>query len=362
MTKPSLKAVAKIAGVSPSTVSNAYNKPGQMSEAVRERVLRVAADLGYPGPNPSASSLRSRRTGSIGMLFAQELTYAFSDPYCTELLSGVAEVVSESGINVVLMPVGPHVRTGGHSRDEELHLLQGVRRAALDGVIADGVDAEHPALRVLAERGIPVVTTTPDVGDRCVLVDDRDAGLRLGRYLGDLGHRRVAALADSLGTAGPRVGVTDTGELFPYSRLRIEGLREALGPDGDVVTVAAGANTIGSGAAATTAVLAAGSTPTAIVATTDLLALGALEALREAGTEPGTQLAVTGFDDIPQAAAAGLTTVRQPVREKGRTMARMLTDPSAVQGSIVTLPTEIIIRTTAGRARETPSAPPKETT
>ncbi len=203
--RPNLKTLAAAAGVSPSTVSNAYNRPEQLSVALRERILDLAAELGYPGPNPVASSLRSRRTGSIGVLFAQDLTYAFSDPYCTELLTGVAEVAGRTSTNVLLMPVGPHSVSTAYSRDEELRRVLGVRQAVLDGAVADGIDDSHPALRVLAERGIPVVSTVDSAGP-CVLVDDREAAAELGRYLRGLGHRRCAVLADSMDDGDPVLG------------------------------------------------------------------------------------------------------------------------------------------------------------
>ncbi|GEA86438.1 hypothetical protein Q760_13110 [Cellulomonas cellasea DSM 20118] len=354
--RPSLVTVAAAAGVSRSTVSNAYNRPDQLSEAVRRHVLDVAAELGYAGPDPAASALRSRRTGSIGVLFAQQLTYAFVDPYCADLLTGVAEVATATATNLLLMPVGPHAVSGAYSREEELRLVRGVRQAALDGAIADGLHPSHPLLRVLAERGIPVVTTD-GTGDRSVVVDDRAAGVGLGDHLRALGHRRVAVLGDSMDDGDPVVGADEAG-LFPYSRLRLEGVRAGLGDGAEVVVVSAGQNTGRSGRLAAAALLASARPPTCVVATTDVLALGVLEELRERGVEVGAAMSVTGFDDVPQAAAAGLTTVRQPVREKGRVMARMLLDAAAPEArdarerreTRVTLPTELVVRTTTGPA------------
>jgi DNA-binding LacI/PurR family transcriptional regulator len=271
--RPSLLTVAAAAGVSRSTVSNAYNRPDQLSAELRRRVLDVAAELGYAGPDPAASALRTRRTGSVGILFAQELTYAFSDPYCADLLTGVAEVAAATSTNMLLMPVGPHAVSRAYSREEELRLVQGVRQAALDGVIADGVDATHPVLRVLAERGIPVVTTDGS-GDRWVLVDDRAAGVGLGTHLRELGHRRVAVLADSMDDGDPLVGA-DPAQMFPYSRLRLDGVRAGLGPGADVVPVSAGQNTRRSGRDAAAVLLALTTPPTCVVATTDVLARGA---------------------------------------------------------------------------------------
>ncbi len=346
--RPSIKTVAAAAGVSPSTVSNAYRRPEQMTPAVRERVLDAADRLGYPGPNPIASSLRSRRTGSVGVLFAQDLTYAFSDPYCLDLLTGIAQVASEQATNVLLMPVGPHVVSRTYSRDEELRLLQSVRQAALDGVIADGVDPTHPVLRVLAERGVPVVGTVDGDGP-CVLVDDHDAAVVVGAHLRGLGHRRVVVVADSMDDDDVALADPDDPRIFPYARLRARGAEVGLGAGAQVATVSAGQNTPAAGRAAAALALGLPLAPTAIVATTDVLALGVLDELRERGLVAGQDVSVTGFDDVPRAAELGLTTVRQPVQDKGRLMARMLVDP-LVEAARVTLPTDLVVRTSTGPA------------
>src|SRR5215211_9117734 len=86
-----LTTVARAVGVSPTTVSNAYNRPHKLSPALRERILEAARELGYPGPNPIARSLRKGRAGSIGLLFGEALTYVFQDPGAVEFLRGLAE-------------------------------------------------------------------------------------------------------------------------------------------------------------------------------------------------------------------------------------------------------------------------------
>ena len=88
--RPSLKDVADALGVTAATVSNAYNRPNQLSPALRDRVLEKARLLGYPGPNPIARGLRRGRTGAIGVLYADRLSYAFKDPVAVELLAGIA--------------------------------------------------------------------------------------------------------------------------------------------------------------------------------------------------------------------------------------------------------------------------------
>jgi len=337
--KPSLKTVATAAGVSPSTVSNAYNRPQQLSAELRARILRVARDQGYAGPDAAARSLRSGRAGAIGVLFTAGLSYAFSDPYCLELLAGAAEVAETARTSLVLMPVARH-ESGRSAAPYDLHdSVAAVRHAVIDGAIADGIADDNPALRVLTDRGLPLVRSVGGQG-RSVVVDEHEAAVALGRHLRELGHRRLTFVAEG----------EDGEALRPYVRLRLAGLRSALGAT--AVTVrAAGPNTVEAGRSAAESILR-GARPTAVVASSDVLALGVLDALRAHGMRAGYDVSVAGFDDVPAAGVAGLTTVRQPVREKGRIMARMLLDPSFQERQVV-LPTRLVVRASTGAAAAT---------
>src|SRR5689334_16427908 len=156
-----LKTVAEQAGVSISTVSNAYNKPEQMSVEVRQRVLETARRLGYAGPNPAARSLRSARAGAIGLLFTEHLSYAFSDPYSVGMLAGLSEVAEAHRTGLLLIPL-PHLE---EEAPEEVELAaETMRMANVDGIVAYCVDADHPARQVALDRGLPLVSTV-DVDD-----------------------------------------------------------------------------------------------------------------------------------------------------------------------------------------------------
>jgi DNA-binding LacI/PurR family transcriptional regulator len=345
-----LKTVAEQAGVSVSTVSNAYNKPDQLSAEVRERVLATARRLGYPGPNPAARSLRSQRAGAIGLLFTEQLSYAFSDPYSVGMLAGLSEVAEEHRTGLLLIPLPS---SDASTPEDEALAADTMRQAVVDGVVAYCVDADHPARKVALERGLPMVSTIDIDDDRqgYVLIDEDGAAKSLGRHLRDLGHRRVGIIVDSRHAPGQPglVRPEDEAELYVDSRLRLEGLRTALGPEAQVTAVYAGHNSHEAGMHAAAWLLDRRDRPTAIAAISDVMALGSIQAAQQRGLVIGRDLSVTGFDDVPAAATAGLTTVRQPIADKGRLLGRMLLDPDFTQRRVV-LDTELVVRSSTGPA------------
>jgi len=343
-----MKDVAAAAGVSPSTVSNAYNKPEQLSAEVRHRILAKARELGYPGPDAAARSLRSRRAGAIGLLLTEQLSYAFSDPFAVGLLAGLAEVAERTRTGLLLIPL-PRYDVGTDT-DELRESVETVRRAVVDGIAAYCVDVGHPALDVIASRGLPFAHSDHDVPGRRVVIDEVGATRAVGEHLARLGHTNVAMVVDA-GRATDTPGeITDETVLYTNARLRAKGLREGLGAGARVTLVTGGHNSVESGLAAAEFVLDRRDRPTAIVAGGDVLAFGAMQAVRRRGLAPGHDISVTGFDDIPAADAAGLTTVRQPIREKGRMLGRMLLDPTYTDERVV-LPTELVIRSSTGPVR-----------
>lgn len=346
-----LKSVAEAAGVSISTVSNAYNKPDQLSAEVRQRVLETATSLGYPGPNPAARSLRSQRAGAIGLLFTEKLSYAFSDPYAVGMLAGLSEVAEAHRTSLLLIPL-PALEAG--NPDDVAFAADTMRRAVVDGVVAYCVDADHPARQVALARGLPLVSTVDLADDRqgYVLIDEEAASSSVGAHLRALGHRSVGVIVDSrLDTGGATtVDAAAEAELYDDSRQRLVGVRDALGPEARVTAVtAAGHNSHEAGVASAAFLLDRLERPTAIACVSDVLALGALEAIEARGLRVGRDISLTGFDDVPAAAAAGLTTIRQPIAEKGRLLGRMLLDPHYTERRVV-LPTELVVRSSTGPA------------
>jgi DNA-binding LacI/PurR family transcriptional regulator len=341
-----LKTVAEAAGVSVSTVSNAYNKPEQLSAELRDRILKISRELGYAGPNAAARSLRSARAGAIGLLFTEQLSYAFSDPYSVGMLAGLSEIVERTRTGLLLIPL-PERGLGDTDPQALIDSAETARKAVVDGIVAYCVEENHPALEVLMQRGLPMVKGWDADDSPCVFIDESGAARLVGEHISRLGHQTVAVVVDST-PHGPARVVADS-EPWRTARLRLKGFRQGLGPDVRVTVVAGGHNAVESGRRAAEFVLDQRDRPTAILTTGDVLAFGVLAAVRQRGLTPGRDISVAGFDDLPAAEAAGLTTVHQPIAEKGRLFGRMLLDPDFSE-TRVELPTELVVRSTTGPA------------
>jgi len=346
--RPTLRSVAQAAGVSTAQVSYAFSRPDRLTPQARAHVLAVARQQGYAGPDAAARSLRTGRAGAVGVIFTVGLSYAFSDPYVMTMVAGLTEVTERHRAGLVLIPFD----LSGTAGDEDAvrDSLDAVRRAVIDGAVADGLADDHPAVLALAQRHLPLVMSSATAAGRCVLIDDKQAGQQIGLHLATLGHRDVTVVVASYGRPGVLVPAPDEGALFPYSRLRLDGIRAGLGHGARVRVLSGGRNAQESGHVAGAAALDGPDLPSAIAADSDVLAGAVLHQVRLRGLEAGVDVSVTGFDDVPAASEAGLTTVRQPIREKGRLMGRMLLDPSYGERR-VTLPTELVVRRTTGPAR-----------
>jgi DNA-binding LacI/PurR family transcriptional regulator len=337
-----LQTIADALGVSRTTVSNAYNRPDQLAPALRERILATARELGYSGPDPAARRLRSGRRDVVGLLFTEELSYAFTDPAAVMLLQGIARATEAAGLSLLLVPEhGPGVRNAVHD-------------AVVDAFCIYSMPEGHPNVLAALERRIPVVIVDEPrlPGHAYVGIEDRRGARLVAEHLVGLGHRRFAVLCERHHLR------SDNDVELPYmiNRERLEGYRDALVAAGidwtSVPRRELEANNPERGLEGGRAVLDADPRPTAILAGTDQIALGVLEAARERGlTVPG-DLSVTGFDDIPSAAWAqpALTTVRQPLLEKGELAGRLLIDEASEREFI--LPVELVIRGSTAPPRE----------
>ena len=348
-----LQTIADLLGVSRTTVSNAYSRPDQLSPKLRARILDTARKLGYPGPHPAARTLRSGYAGALGVLLAARLSFAFTDPAAVRFLEGLAQVGEEAGIALQLLPaVSP---AGGGPP------APAVRAAMVDGFALYSLPGGDPCVQAVSERGLPtVVVDEPKLpGAAYVGIDDRAAARQVAAHLVELGHRRFGVLTFRLapdGYDGPAGQERQAAATYSVSRARLAGYADALratGLDWEEVPVEERAiMTPETGAGAAMALLARRPRPTAILAASDVLALGALEAARKLGLDVPGDLSVAGFDDIPDAALVtpALTTVRQPLLDKGRVAGRLLLDPEAAGPREVLLPTELVIRASTGPA------------
>ncbi len=345
-----LKDVAAAAGVSRTTVSNAYNRPGKLSAAVRARILAVAQELGYPGPDPVARGLRTGRIGTLGVLLAEALAFAFDDPAAVLLLRGVAEVGQLADMGLSLLPAPPERPTGAAT------VTQAVTRAAVDGFLVYHLPDDHPSIPALLGRRLPtVVVDGPRLqGVPLVGVDDHGGARQAAQHLLALGHRRIGVLVDRIAAdayRGPVDHQRRGASGFRAAQLRLGGYADALRAAGlaweTTPIQECGIPNRASGRAGAAALLDRVPELTAILATTDLLAQGAIQAAHERGLPTPAALSVVGFDDLPDTASTDLTTVHQPLAEKGRIAARLLLqalDSPLIPASRIELPTRLVMR------------------
>lgn len=352
--RPTLDTVAKAAGVSRMTVSNAYNRPDQLSPATRERVLAVAAELGYYGPDPAARSLRRGTSGTVGVLLTERLGYAFTDPGMVSLLRGLATELGAAGQSMLLVP----------SEADDVGEL--VRNALVDAFVICSMDESDEAVVAVRARRLPLVTVgNPRLpGAPIVGIDNVRASTLVADHLLGLGHRRFGVV----GLAGREGGEPERRDV-PVRvgiRDRVRGFQRAVDarPGTSVTVEEARVHTHEEGVRVGRGLLhvAASRRPTAVFAVTDVLALGVLEAARELGVAVPEQLSVVGFDDIEEArrAAPALTTVSQDLEGKGRAAARTALDLVAGRTPHVPrLSAELVVRGSTApppRSRAKPSS------
>lgn len=330
--------VARDAGVSVMTVSYAFNRPDRVAAATRRRVLAAAERLGYVGPDPSARSLRSGRTGTLGVVLGEHLTYAFDDPQATQFLAGISSVCVEHELGLTLIPI-----TGGP------HDAERVREAAVDAVVLWTTVDDDPVLDAVLQRGLPATVHGAPArqGIGLVAIDDR-AAARAVAAVAFAAARSPAVLSFPLDQARQpdvRRGIEPSAARFGVTRSRLTGYADAAADLGinwaDVPVVVLARNDRAEAEAAARRLLAAG-TVDAVAAMSDELAIGVLQAAQRLGITVPQELAVSGWDDGAPAAAASLTTIAQSLREQGEMCARLVVEP----GTAPRVPGwELVIRT-----------------
>jgi len=315
--------VARAAGVATSTASVVFSGKAKVSEGTREKVLAAAAELGYSGPDPRAASLRRGRSGIVAVVLEGHLRAAFLDPVTTAMMDGLTDGLADLSAGILLMRDEP-----GESESSALV------NAPVDAVVLIGCSSRARAsLEIVRSRGLPVVVIEGDAGEGVprVTLDNAAASADVARYVKDLGHTDVALVTLQLDASRERLPVTPeriAAATVDVTVDRFEGMRSVF-PDAPAVSAAG--SLIDEGLIVGRMLLADPERrPTAILAQSDLLAVGVIRAAEELGLRVPEDLSVAGFDGIAVDGLGGpvLTTSVQPAVEKGRVageqVARML--------------------------------------
>jgi DNA-binding LacI/PurR family transcriptional regulator len=318
--RPTMAEVARAAGVSVMTVSYAYGQPDRVSAEARTKVREAADRMGYPGPHPGARSLRRGRAGSLGVVLGEHLSYAFDDPQAARFLAGVADVCANHGLGLMLLPIT------GVPAD-----IDRVAEAAVDGFVVWTSADDDPVVDAVVATGLPaVVHGGPQrEGLPFVALDDLTAARAVAAEAFAAARRPVVLSFPLNRSRTPALlrGPSPDEATFRVTRQRLLGMREAwqhLGGDWSQVRVAVCARNSAAEAHDTAAeLLTAPDAPDAVAAMSDELALGVLRAAAHLGRRVPGDVAVSGWDDTSQAAAAGLTTIAQSLRDQGTHCARL---------------------------------------
>ncbi|EST28338.1 XRE family transcriptional regulator [Streptomycetaceae bacterium MP113-05] len=333
--QPTLEQVAARAGVGRGTVSRVVNKSPRVRESTRVAVEQAIADLGYV-PNRAARALAGNRTDAIALVIPEHQKRLFAEPYFSDLIHGVGDELADTELQLLLT----FVRTAKERR----RFVQYARAGRVDGVLLASMHIDDPLPDTLAEIGVPTVMSgRRSAEEPCSYVDsDNVGGARAAvRHLADSGRRTIATVAGS-------------ADMY-VARCRLAGYRQALEAADRTYEprlVVAGDFTEAGGRAATERLLRTAPELDAVFAASDLMAVGALGALRAAGRRVPEDVAVVGFEDsdLARHCDPALTTVRQPIEEMGRTMIRVLLEEIATRGSAwrhVILRTELVRRASA---------------
>ena len=327
----SIKDIARLAGVSHSTVSRALRNSPLIPATTAQRIQKIAKEQGYSA-SAVARSLVTRKTQAIGVVVT-----SIADPFNGDLVDGIEQVANENGYSVILS-------MSQADADRELTVVRGFQERRVDGILVASSRVGSLYQSVLAELRVPVVLINNQSGNpqfHTIAVDNIGGAMLATRHLVDLGHKRIAYVGDRSG--------------FQSDTDRFHGYRQALEQSGllfEQSLVAAGDGKLEGATAAAQDLLRRDPRPTAVFCYNDMTALGLLaEASRQDILCP-RDLSVVGFDDIVFARLSQptLTTIHQPRYQMGAQAMQMLL---AVMGSLLTektvsIPCELVVRGSTG--------------
>lgn len=336
MTTLTLEDIAELAGVSRSTVSRVVNEHPNVRADVRKRVLEVIQNTGYH-PNVAARTLASQRTWTIGLILPLSVSFFFTDPYYPHLTKGIAQACNQYNYTLAFFLVS--------SREDEEKMFSRVsRRSLLDGVIVQsGHHGDQDIIGRLVDANMPlVVVGRPFRSDNVsyIDIDNVNAAYNAVSHLVRLGYQRIGTIT------GPTTSTVGIDRKAGYQKALTERGRRV-----DSSLIKEGDFTEAGGYLAMQQMLPA--KPDAIFAASDIMAIGAMRAARDAGLQIPRDIAFVGFDDLPIATMAEiqLTTIRQPVVSFGSRAVEILID--LIENGInpprhIIMDTELVIRESCG--------------
>lgn len=329
--------VAQRAGVSPITVSRVINHSGYASAETRERVEAAVAELGYV-PNRLARSLRSKRTHTLALVITD-----ITNPFFTTVARGVEDTASDAGYTVIFCNTD-------ESESEEKKYLQVLLQQQVDGILLVPARNTPDSIELIRKQNTPVVVLdrrlSSAVDVDTVRCENELGAYQLVRLLIELGHRQIAILSGPLGVS------TAEDRLAGYRR----AMREAeIGDEAQNVTY--GSFNQASGAEMMHQLLEQDPRPTAVFAANNLIGIGALHAIQQAGLRVPEDVALVSFDDLPPTLLTTpfFTVSAQPAYEMGKRATQLLlarlTKSATEPCQEIVLPTELIVRQSSGQSR-----------
>jgi LacI family transcriptional regulator len=334
-----LEDIAKKTGVSRSTVSRVVNADPNVSEHVRKRVLQVIQETGYH-PHAAARALASQRSWMLGMVLPHSISYLFTDPYYPHLTRGIAQGCNQNNYTLALFLVD--------SKDDEEKIFPRVsRKGLLDGVLVQsGHHGDQKIIGDLVNAKMPlVVVGRPFRSDNVsyIDIDNIKAAFTAVNHLVQQGYQRIGTIT---GPENSTVGLDRKVGYLKALKEHSDTIDNSLITEGDF--------TEAGGYAAMQRLLPA--RPDAVFAASDIMALGAMRAVREAGLRVPDDVAFVGFDDLPVATLADvqLTTVHQPVIQFGIRAVELLIE--RIENGInpprhIIMDAKLVIRESSGRSR-----------
>jgi LacI family transcriptional regulator len=323
--------IAKRTGYSPTTVSKAFNNYSDVREKTRQEILRTAREMGYV-PNAHARTLTTKKSWTIGILFVESTGVGIRHPFFSAVIENFKQVAVAKGYDLMFISKDIGGKQSGY--------LENCRIRGVDGVVVFLSDYGDPYFQELLDSDIPTVILDFETDQSHTVCSDNSAGaLQAMEYLISLGHRSIAHIS----------GGTNT---FP-GRRRQEGYEKAVEqwdlPQRESYIVTGEFYTLEGGYEAMKQLLQLDRPPTAVFASGDQLALGAIMAIKDSGLSVPGDISVMGYDDIELAkyVTPALTTVRQDTALLGSQAAEILlaTIDGTQQGyRALVLPTEVIVR------------------